>query len=456
MSKVFIAWCGLRGMNRAQMLKKYLEESCANLFCVVGGNSHSGGRGGDAFINSTILNQMKSSDQAILLVERHEIRKEISDNLFFEWGYLLAQLPHHKIHDYFIDMEEDDTHLPSDLKGVWKKLVSTDGKTDEQVVREIGDNFLAQSLYQTVEGNKMNLVIRWDETKAIISQYITNPCCSNYEMAQYLLYYVYAAKLFSEAILEDALQTLEKFAATVENRSEEMNLALRGGVLSLNMLKDIQSDGVNPYLGERDCDRYTTGLEQLCAAADALRDGELKLLTQVVFRNFLTFAYFLMMYSPDFLPEDKEDAYVALMEESDRVVVDCNALEEKSADYAEFCQLFRAYMYRGIYCALTEKSKTTALSEEEEKKVSYCLFKSLEERTKLFTRYQNENVGGLFYKNIEMEYYLALAEYLPLEESSMRRRRMLRQLNDYTEKTRNNNNFMTLFVEKIRTLCQTG
>ena len=134
MSKVFIAWSG--NLETAKKLGEYISKR-AGYEAIVGGNLHDLKSN---YVGGTIIEQMKKCDQGILLIQKNDA-SALSANLMFEWGYLLAKLNANKIHNYLINLEPNDSALPSDLHGVWSYSLKTENLTEEEIVENLGNKF---------------------------------------------------------------------------------------------------------------------------------------------------------------------------------------------------------------------------------------------------------------------------------------------------------------------------
>lgn len=137
MHNVFIAWGG--NVSLANQIKNILQSDKFNV--IVGGGSPT-----DMFVGAQVIDQINQCDCAILLIE--DYNGQISSNLFFEWGYLLANkdIRNQNIQIFMID--KSPRELPSDLLGVWVSEMKRD-KTlpdngDAKLAEQIKAKFLSQ------------------------------------------------------------------------------------------------------------------------------------------------------------------------------------------------------------------------------------------------------------------------------------------------------------------------
>ncbi len=138
MSNIFIGWGGNEAL--AQKLESKFKENGHNI--VMGGGAPN-----QMFVGNQIIEQMKSCDKAILLVENYK-NIGFSTNLMYEWGYLVGYKRMKRIHVFLIDKHKSD--LPSDLEGVWAEEL-TRKKSDDG--GEKSDDELADEVYRLFENN---------------------------------------------------------------------------------------------------------------------------------------------------------------------------------------------------------------------------------------------------------------------------------------------------------------
>ena len=115
---VFVVWGG--NQELAGLVGRKLDS--IHFSGVVGG-----GQPTDLFVGSQVLSQIHQCTRAIILVEDTSgidlaSGYNLSDNLMFEWGYIIGTFPPSKVHVFLIDLSARD--LPSDLAGSWASEVS--------------------------------------------------------------------------------------------------------------------------------------------------------------------------------------------------------------------------------------------------------------------------------------------------------------------------------------------
>lgn len=450
MSKVFIAWSG--NFDLALKLRNLIDER-PGYEAVVGGNT---GGTNNIYVGGTIIEQMKGCDQAVLLIQENAKHAGLSRNIMFEWGYLLAKLNPNKTHHYLIDNPD----IPTDLIGVWAHNISSDGRTADEIAQELCDIFFS-SQHNLITKNKMRVIIDRDETRNIINKHSENPVYSNYEMAQFVLCYMFCAIIYPDT-REEARKDINKFYENLNEhalQSPELSLAVKCAKVSLAFLLKVRYEGDEQSISHEDFFDLRESYEELAEEIKELSDSEVKQLLGVVIGDLLTYLY-LLIINGDELPADTRHYYSGILYEySEKVVEECDKLERMSPKMnAQLMRLVRAYMYRDMYCALDCMEKLESegeierVSEKEERleMIKRNLYLSLEERKKLYNEYSVANVNMLFMSNIEMEYFLALAEYSLYETDVRQKERMKEKLLRYVRNADKVAEQKRVFTEKIR------
>ena len=134
MRNVFVGWGGNKSL--ADEVKNCLSGENYNV--IVGGGAKT-----DTFVGAQVIDQINQCDCAILLVE--DYNGQISPNLLFEWGYILAykDIKNRNIQIFMID--KSPRELPSDLLGVWAIEMKRDKgnpDSDKILAEKISKRFL--------------------------------------------------------------------------------------------------------------------------------------------------------------------------------------------------------------------------------------------------------------------------------------------------------------------------
>ncbi len=186
MDNVFIAWSGNKEL--AKELAKIIN-STNKINAIVGG-----GQPKDMFVGEQVLNQIGRCDSAILLVEDKDQDGQISPNLMFEWGYIIAKMQSKSIYTVLINKLARD--LPSDLQGVWVSELSVDRsvESDEDIAKRIyklyNENMIAEGII-----DYFDLINNWPKVFLQISE---NDFLSTEDMCECMLSGCLAAYYYTD------------------------------------------------------------------------------------------------------------------------------------------------------------------------------------------------------------------------------------------------------------------
>ena len=439
MSKVFIAWSG--NSNLATMLAKKINRTNSSYECVIGGNAQGNQ---SIYIGETIIRQMHQCDQAIVLIQKKKTGV-ISPNLIFEWGFLLSRLHSRKIHGYFIDMDQNDAEIPSDLQGIWAdKFIDSKSKSIEKIAEEITADFFTKQRF-AIEGNKMGIILDWDRTRRLICNHSREPVCSDCEIAQYALLYAYTGKIITtvfESVKNDLISLQNEMSKTTLN--SELEIILKGAISTLNFLSKIKVNVLENgrealYLEADDYNDYFETIEHVLDKVRSIDNREIALLYKILLENLVVFMNLLMISNPN---ENDISYYIdTMLDYCDSIIHDCQSfICFNEPNNKQLVWLMLSYTYRSIYCGYCAQDNylnldTPDLLEQQKLKKVESLRKSLIYRRELYTYYKGENINGEFFDMIEMEYFLALAEYYKYEEDKKTKEAAKRRLRRYIERS---------------------
>ena len=457
MSKIFVAWSGDTAV--AKKLAAYIKRTNSAYDCIVGGNLQ---QLESIFVGGTIIDQMRQCDQAILLIQKHKNTGRISANLMFEWGYLLAKLKANKIHNFLIDMNVTDNEIPSDLRGIWANEVKTEGLSDDEIAKKIGDIFFAHQRFG-LEKDKMTTILDRYEARSIIRGHNASPVCTNYELAQYVLCYTYTANLFRN-IVDEALKDMRALQGGLSanaRQCRELVCSVRYAVNTLETFKKIQYTGDEQFISRADFYPLREEFEEIIAQAEDLDDSEVKWLVLGLSYNLVSYLYLLYLNSPE-IEREKVKTYcrrlINYSLDATGIFNDIEADETYGEGDKMLCILIRAYLYRNAYCGeeRLEKEESapdaerTAPYEERRARIKDYLLKSFKERKTLYNAFSNTFENTILLKNIEMEYYLSMAECWLYEDDEREKSRMRDRLARYIERVARESESTKVFANKIR------
>ena len=181
--RVFIAWSG---SNKVATLVKDILEKRYNYVCSIGGNSDNNSM--FSSVGDTVLQQIKTCNQAIVIFQNRS-DGAVSNNLFFELGYVLSSYGQKKVH--CVKRINEDVVLPSDFDNSFVQPIDDDS-SQEVFANGIVQYFISRQK-MSINENKMYLINnRYLIHDKIVSHYSeTGSKCSDYELAQYLLFYLH-------------------------------------------------------------------------------------------------------------------------------------------------------------------------------------------------------------------------------------------------------------------------
>lgn len=405
---VFVGWTNQNHL--AKCLRDKVQSHGYD--CIVGGNEDN--ETGSVYVGTTVISQLQRCNQAVFLIRKNN-QQNISNNVMFELGYAFSKfnMTIERVHIFYIDIKEDDSSIPSDLHGAWAYFLSSAEYSENELADIILDIFLKNQKISISE-NKMDVVNNWHKLLPEIESHIQNPSCSDYELAQYLLFYTQAAHMFG---VEDTLSIwLNKLKNDWVSLSDDLkrSITLSQTALDLFMKSRKENNELNLKSSEfHNIERvYNNLLSQINihALQDSLADkthqhDELEMWMAVTIYEKLNYTYMIYSQNRTISDSSKEYYYEKSIQTGLSAIDWCNNLIDlNKTTNKEYATLLKAYVYRNIACILEYKGCETSNEYEE------YLTKSLHERQTLVDDYRCRNIDTRLYDSFEMEYYLALAE----------------------------------------------
>ena len=447
--KIFIAWCGNNAL--ATQVKDCLGDE--HYTGVVGGQT---GQEGGFHVGEAVLREINQCNQAIFLVELRD--DAIRGNLLFELGYALARFDAKKIHVFYINIAQNSKQIPSDLKGIWANYLSSDpaenaewANRDDSLAKQIVSLFL-KNQRTIIPEEKMGIIDSYYSIKEKIFRYPESPYCSEYEFAQYVLFFSLAAYMFR--CEKDSRNALAELMTKLTVRSNELDCAISAALCYLDIFSEIQRETNTLYLKRTEFRTLTRRMDGLIENVKRWEENDFSLW-------FLTFLcdmknYVHILYS--FCPTIPQNARIRCLEDSipiaETALACCDKLvgEEKHSGIVEHAKnrqcvmLFRAYMYRNLSTAYSILSEQKP--ELKEKQIS-SLRASLGERLQLKNYYASHSINSMLRDNFELEYFLALSELLEFEEDEDVQFDYTQDCVEYVERMRSANREENYFLNKI-------
>ena len=399
--KIFIIWSGT--IEIPSKIKNELINRDYKVF--IGGNSDNNSQ--FSSVGDTVIQQMKTCNQAIVIFQNKD-DGSVSNNLFFELGYVFSMYGATKVH--CVKKYDEKVIMPSDFDSSFVEPIKYDG-SDDSFVKGILEYFYARQKMSVTE-NKMNLINnRYRIHDYIQSHYSESGSkCSDYELAQYILFYVQAGDMFGDS--KKICAELKEFKDRHHLKfSDELSLAVDFGLSFFNMTSSIKSDNkMNFYLDRNNYRIFRDDCKQHLAILDEINDtgtfdewARLFIIEQ--------FQYAILLYLD--YPEIKEDSLTKSLVRTREISMDIISTLDKmckdqaiidSNDHKGLLSLFYAYTYRVMFLVAQKEGKKDEAFD--------WLVKTKKERTALKRNFEAGSIDSKISETFSMEYYLTLIEYL--------------------------------------------
>lgn len=394
MESVFIAWSG-----NNQLAKCLADELASKGYePIIGGGSVQ-----DLFIGAQVIGQMNRCTYAIILAQKKEditSHAEFSDNIMFEWGYLIARLSPRKIFAFLIDTHERE--LPSDLIGSWTIPIRREGKDDRSLAADLIMHFEIEMKSM----DKLEIISRYKQVKTILAQYQSKREYSDFEMAQFVLFSVKAAYYHND--IPAYLRLLKKIkpnSSLLQGVIEEAQV-----VASLFTCTDNLAQPLKP----EDYFEISTALS--FEYEHAIDNADLHDWAKIIRLDALSLCHILMATSS----EQAEREYFN-QESVARGEQTVEAIEKNVAEHPEnleYSRLFKGYQHRNQAIAA---AGTGDLARAEQ-----LVELSVADRERLYFHYRHEFPDDQVVLNkLAQEYYLSLLERAQYETNPMEKRRIM-------------------------------
>ncbi len=444
--KVFIAWSGEH--SRAETIRQKLK--ALKFDAVIGGNVNEEAE--NVFVGQTVISQMRSCAQAIFLIQTKS-DGTISSNLLFEFGYLLNKLQFDKIHAFFLDIKENDAKIPSDIRGVWADYLST--ATEEDVNEKMVKLFMGRQ-FQIIKDDKLNIIVNRYYYTNLIKNYLTAPQITEYELAQYLLFYPQV--IYFNGQDEESETIINSFFQSYHHYSDELQIALMFCKTSMEFYNVFFSKE-NNVLSEHEAYTKIYKYEELLERVENLPETEFQIWLFAFIYEHLGFVlyYYLLSSQEDVLK--KIEQYKKIIQYNQCALRYLNELSDgkyASGENLYFSTLFKAYVYRQK--AISHKNIFLYThSPEDAKEGERCFVNSFKMRKILYNSFPNMRANEKVLGNMELDYYLSMSEIIEFEEFSAKRERYKTELKNYLKKQKNKRDVIAQHILYIENnLCKGG
>lgn len=396
--KVFIIWSG---DNSTALKVKNILENKHNYICYVGGGLYDDSQ--MLSVGDTVVRQMKICNQAIVIFNN---RKDgaVSNNLFFELGFVSARYGMKKVH--CVKKSDETIVLPSDFDNSF--IESIPATTYEEYAGGIVQYFINRQKL-SVDKNKMYLInnryIIHEMLQAHYSEIGSK--CSDYELAQYILFYMQSGVMFQDE--SKILEELKSFKKHHYNEfSVELHQAANLSIAFLEATSNLAASKDIVYISHDTFRAYFSTCKSLLDEIHVDESGTFAEWAKLILAENLAYVTFLYASNPTINDNMRKQLFQKVIEYA-TIGLDCVEILENMASSIEnndtvgLISLFKAYLFRHLF-----NSHRSLNSNDAEK----WLKLSLSERQSLLRIFDINSVDTKIYNNFEMEYYLILSEYI--------------------------------------------
>lgn len=398
--KVFIGWSG---SNEVATKVKAILENEYNYICFIGGNADNNSK--FASIGDTVIQQIKTCNQAIIVFQNRE-DGSVSNNLFFELGYVFSSYGAKKVH--CVRKATEQVVLPSDFDNSFVEPINCSSVDD--FAKGIIEYFISRQK-MSVDQNKMHLINNRYQIHNIIQLHYSEygSKCSDYELAQYIIFYMQAAHMFGDS--KKVESELKEFKRMHHHEfSSELALAVNLSLSFFAMCDNIKttSDSGKTYITGETFGRFRDDYEDYFDCVEDDDSGTFDEWAKVFLSEHLTYAYMLFAENDDHSPEMKKSLYTKCIREVDKAMNYIEVLEnstpcKENNDSIGLVSLIKSYLYRNMFVCMQYLGDSQSLK---------WLEMARKERKALKRNFDNGIIDSKLYANFKMEYYLILSECL--------------------------------------------
>ena len=367
---VFIGWS--RNKDLAIKIKDILDEKGFN--CVIGGdyeNNPENLRIKRTTVNETVNYQMNHCDQSIMLFQKVDDNKGISENLIYELGYIQAQYNYidasTKIHIFKLDISAAEEILfPTDIHGIWGTPIFTANKTMDELANEIANEFLRNQI-QIKPKSKFDILCNHHFVEYEMQRHLKNPSMSDYDFATLLLVYVQASFCYQEQ--QDIKLKIENFKTrlhSADEKTEELEIVTNYAMQTLNLycmtipdendnlsmkgseFRSILSDYRD--IGEKMIEKFSifseyNDLSEILLSRDFICENPLEALLISQVQEHTTYLILVYLTNPNVEPEEREK-YAKLGIKYCETVTKNLELLTRDKDLEMYAKLLLSYAYK--------------------------------------------------------------------------------------------------------------
>ncbi len=417
--KIFIIWSGNKDL--AVKVKKLLSRYDYTCY-VGGGDEQSDNR--NMTVGDTIRTQMNECNQAIVLFNLKKTDDvsqvpAVSQNLFFELGYTFSTYGKQKVH--CVRKKGEDIVLPSDFDNSFVEML--EAPDEDTYAQNIVEYFLKRQK-MTLTRNKLDIINNRYTIREIIKQHYNSQIgskCSDYELAQYILFYTQAAHMYRDE--QNILNELKDFKQKYYTRtSKELSLSIDLGIAYLEMVNKLQKEEDGDVFIDYDTfGDFCDVCESIIAKSENDPVGDYYLWLELFTYEFWNYAYLLLASNNSEEEDDRREYMINSVKMSkeafDRIEkIISSGYEADIRDKDGLIALMQSYMYRNQFLImrdLDEEGKKYLADNNyiENTDLLYWLEKAFETRKEMVTNFKG-CIDSAIYDHISMEYYLIACEYM--------------------------------------------
>ena len=263
----------------------------------------------------------------------------------------------------------------------------------------------------SIRENKMMLINNRYKIHEYIQRHFSDQGskCSDYELAQYILFYIQAGHMFGdEAKTREEILNFKN--AYHSYFSEELSIAVNMCITFYDMVMSIKiGDSGNTYLERADFRRFRDKYNEFNERIIDDDTGTFDEWARTFLVEHFTYAYSLYAMNPNNSEEvcKKNMEHCRYWAEYTIKMLDFLSSESyirDNNDHRGLISVFYAYAYRNLFLVYRYLGdEETALE---------WLKKTMKERTLLKNNFDRGSIDTQLCDNFEMEYYLALIEFL--------------------------------------------
>lgn len=423
MDNIFIGWSGNQSLAKA--LGEEINRS-RTYKAIVGGGTPT-----NMYIGAQVIDQIKESDYALLLMEKKE-GEAISANLMFEFGYILAKMPVNRIFLVLINMES--TELASDIQGTWvfkAKKFDRSERNEADFAHELYADFVEfeKSRMLVGQSNYFDYIDQWEKC---FSDLKTDSRISTND-SEYIILGCLAAYYYNDyKELHDHLNVI-KYDEAVSNIVYFAKAYISIFLDSGNMRYPLNDDQMMTCK-----DTFESILER-----EHTLSPKLDRILDILVHDAYGLASMLYLRNKD-IDEDEREYFESLCEKHCLEVFNLiNEYREQFGDDNKvLMNLFDAYICNDLAKFYQNRS-------EEDKHVQF-LERSVKSRKELFKSVQLLYPQNRFLiEKIEQEYNIALADQCRYMKDAVLKKMTVKKIKKRLDEWVNNYNSMRSMLERI-------